>query len=137
MSSLFLGHVGNEGNWVMVFLFHKNDLILLYCSNKYNKTTVPYCFYLQVFYLVVSFDKFVIQNIQMYKDIGFHSKYILCWCVSFLVVVHKACSSWHEAMNLLRDTPRLAVCWRYHEVWRLDHKVIFFLSFLMVAYECS
>ena len=96
-------------------------------------TTAPYCFVLHVLYIVDKIDKVFIQNIQMYKDIGCYSKYILWHCMRCPVDVHKACSSWPEAMTLLRDTPGPPVCWRHHEDWRLDHKVIFSLSFPMVA----
>ena len=99
-------------------------------------TTTPYCFVLQVLYLVDQIDEVFIQNIQMYKDIGCYSKSILWHCVRCPVVVHKACNPCPEAMTLLRDTLGPTVCWRHHEDWRLDHKVIFFLSFLMVAYKC-
>ena len=83
----------------MVLLFHKNDIILLYCSNKYTMKTVPYCFFLHVLYLVYPNDEVAIQNIQMYKDIGFYSKSIMWRCVRCPVVVHKACIPWLEVMN--------------------------------------
>ena len=72
---------------VWFLFFTKNDIILLYCSNTYNMTTVPYYFSLQVIYLVHPIDEVSIQNIQMYKGIGYIFPILPCGGLQVFLII--------------------------------------------------
>ena len=70
------------------FLFStKNGISLLYCSNTYNMTTMPYCFALQGLYLVDPICEVAIQNIHMYKYIGYIFPILPCGGLQVFLVI--------------------------------------------------